>query len=96
MDPPRVALRQPRSLTTGQPDSFDITTSAIPSGVAAWVLSQDSVQDLVRSYAIAWTRRAVKVRWQLPPRADMGLRRRWCQWPLSSARRGRDTCPRPI
>ncbi len=61
-DFPRVALRQPRSLTTEQLTSLDITIAASPAAVRAWVLWEDGVEELVTGHAIAWTRRAVKVR----------------------------------
>ncbi len=63
----RVGLRQPRSLTSEQLTSLDITTAAHPAAVRAWILWEGGVEELVTGQAIAWTRRAVKVRWGIPP-----------------------------
>lgn len=64
---PRVALRQPRSLTTEQLTSLDSTTAASPAAVRAWIIWEDGVEELISGHAIAWTRRAVRVRWGIPP-----------------------------
>ncbi len=66
-DLPRAALRQPRSLTPEQLTSLDVTTAGSPAAVRAWILWHDGVEELVTGHAIAWTRRAVKVRWGAPP-----------------------------
>jgi len=66
-DVSRVALRQPRSLTTEQLTSLDITTATIPAAVRAWIVWDDGVEELVTGHAIAWTRRVVKIRWGVPP-----------------------------
>ena len=63
----RVGLRQPRSLTSEQLISLDITTAFHPAAVRAWILWEDGVEELVTGHAIAWTRRTVKVRWGIPP-----------------------------
>ncbi len=67
-DVPRAALRQPRSLTPEQLTSLDVTTSPSPASVRAWVVWEDGVEELVVGQAMAWTKRAVRVRWGAPPR----------------------------
>lgn len=68
-DVPRLARRQPRSLTAEQLASLDVTTPAEQARVRAWIVWEDGVEELVTGQAIAWTRRAVKVRWGTPPHA---------------------------
>ncbi len=41
--------------------------AAEPARVNAWVLWEDGVEELVPAQAVAWTPRAVKVRWGVPP-----------------------------
>ena len=64
---PRRAQRQPRSLAREQLASLDVTTSASPVPVRAWVVWEDGVEELVEGVAVAWTKRAVRVRWGVPP-----------------------------
>lgn len=66
-DLPRRALRQPRSLTVEQYAVVDVTTASTPAAVRAWVVWEDGVEELVAGMAVAWTRRAVRVRWGAPP-----------------------------
>jgi hypothetical protein len=35
--------------------------------VRAWILWEDGVEELVQAHAIAWTKRAVQVRFGAPP-----------------------------
>jgi hypothetical protein len=64
---PRRALRQPRSLAREQLASVDAVTPAVPLPVQAWVQWDDGGDELVAGAAVAWTRRAVLVRWGVPP-----------------------------
>jgi hypothetical protein len=66
-DVPRLARRQPRSLAPEQLGDLPVTTAPAPAPVLAWVLWEDGVEELVRAQAVAWTRRAVRVRWGAPP-----------------------------
>ena len=45
-----------------------MATTPTPVHVAAWIVWEDGVEELVDAHAIAWTRRAVKVRFGAPPR----------------------------
>ena len=58
----RIALRQPRSLQPEQLGRLTVSTPAVPARVSAWILWEDGVEELVQGYAVAWTRRAVRVR----------------------------------
>ncbi len=64
---PRRALRQPRSLAPEQLASLDVINAAEPAPVKAWILWEDGVEELITGQAIAWTKRAVKIRWGAPP-----------------------------
>jgi len=44
-----------------------VFTPAAPQRVQAWVLWEDGVEELLPAYAIAWTKRAVLVRFGAPP-----------------------------
>ncbi len=65
-DVSRRVQRQPRSLTPEQL-VVDVTTAAVPVKVMAWVLWEDGVEELVPAHAVAWTKRAVRIRWGAPP-----------------------------
>ena len=64
---PRIASRQPRSLQPEQMGRLTVITAAVPQGVSAWILWEDGVEELVRAHAVAWTKRAVRVRFGAPP-----------------------------
>jgi hypothetical protein len=64
---PRLALRQPRSLQPEQLGNLPVSTTADPASVFAWVLWEDGVEELTEANAVAWTKRAVKVRFGAPP-----------------------------
>jgi hypothetical protein len=67
---PRLAQRAPRSLQPeqmGQMGQLTVSTPAAPQRVQAWVLWEDGVEELVQAHAIAWTKRAVRVRFGVPP-----------------------------
>jgi hypothetical protein len=64
---PRRALRQPRSLTAEQLLDHITTQADAPTPVLAWVLWEDGVEEQVPGHAVAWTRRAVRVRFGVPP-----------------------------
>ena len=66
-DVPRRALRQPRCLAPEQLASLDIINATQPARVQAWILWEDGVEELVTGQAVAWTKRAVKIRWGSPP-----------------------------
>lgn len=66
-DRPRRALRQPRSLTQEQLLDNLVTQPQAPTPVTAWVLWEDGVEEQVSGQAVAWTRRAVRVRFGVPP-----------------------------
>ena len=38
--------------------------------VHAWILWEDGTEELVQAHAIAWTKRAVRVRFGAPPHQD--------------------------
>jgi hypothetical protein len=44
-----------------------VSTLADPQRVRAWVLWEDGVDEQVQAHAIAWTKRAVRVRFGVPP-----------------------------
>ena len=44
-----------------------VFTPAVPQRVQAWVVWEDGFEELLPAYAIAWTRRAVLVRFGAPP-----------------------------
>jgi hypothetical protein len=64
---PRRALRQPRSLQPEQLGPFAVSSPAVPQQVRAWVLWEDGVEELVAAHAVAWTKKAVRVRFGAPP-----------------------------
>ncbi len=64
---PRLAQRAPRSLQPEQMGHLSISTPAVPQRVQAWVVWEDGVEELLPAYAIAWTRRAVRLRFGVPP-----------------------------
>jgi len=64
---PRIALREPRSLAPEQLGELTVSTAAAPLLVHAWILWEDGVEELVQANAIAWTKRAVLVRFGAPP-----------------------------
>ena len=66
-DLPRRALRQPRSLMPEQYAAAAIIRAPTQITVAAWVVWEDGVEELVEGQAVAWTTRAVRVRWGVPP-----------------------------
>jgi len=47
---------------------LDVTTPTEPALVRAWIAWKDGVDELVVAQAVAWTNRAVRVRWGVPPR----------------------------
>jgi len=63
----RIALRQPRSLQPEQLGQRTVSTAAVPQRVSAWVVWEDGVEELVPAQAVAWTKRAVHVRFGAPP-----------------------------
>jgi hypothetical protein len=64
---PRLALRQPRSLQPEQMGQLTVTAPTSPLMVNAWILWEDGVEELVQALAIAWTKRAVRVKFGAPP-----------------------------
>ena len=66
-DVPRPATRQPRSLTSEQLTHSSVTAAAEPVRVSAWVVWEDGVEELVVGHAVAWTPRAVQIRFGVPP-----------------------------
>ena len=64
---PRLAQREPRSLLPEQMGQLTVCTPAVPQRVQAWVLWEDGVEELAQAQAIAWTKRAVRVRFGVPP-----------------------------
>jgi len=65
---PCLAQREPRGLTPEQLGRLTVSTPAVPQRVHAWVLWEDGVEEVVRAHAIAWTKKAVQVRFGVPPR----------------------------
>jgi hypothetical protein len=64
---PRLAQREPRSLAPEQLGQLPMSIAAVPQPVHAWILWEDGVEELVQAHAIAWTKRAVRVRFGAPP-----------------------------
>jgi hypothetical protein len=64
---PRIAHREPRSLQPEQLGKLTVCTPAAPHSVHAWILWEDGVEELVQAHAMAWTKRAVQVRFGAPP-----------------------------
>jgi hypothetical protein len=63
----RRPVRHPRSLTQEQLTHSSVSTAGEPVRVSAWVVWEDGVEELVRAYAVAWTPRAVQIRFGVPP-----------------------------
>ena len=57
----------PRSLQPEQMGRLTVCTPAVQQLVKAWVLWEDGVEEQVQANAIAWTKRAVRVRFGVPP-----------------------------
>lgn len=64
---PRLALREPRSLAPEQLGQGKSTRAKTRIPVDAWVLWEDGTDELVHATAVAWTPRAVLVRFGAPP-----------------------------
>jgi hypothetical protein len=62
----RITLRQIRSLQPEQMGQLTVCTPVTPPRVSAWILWEDGVEEPVQAHAIAWTKRAVRVRGSLP------------------------------
>jgi hypothetical protein len=68
IDQPRFAQREPRSLQPEQLAGLRVTSAITLAKVNAWVVWEDGVEELVAGVVIAWTRRAVRVRFGIPGR----------------------------
>jgi hypothetical protein len=66
-DVPRRAARRPRSLTPEQLTHSSVTSVGEPVRVTAWIVWEDGVEELLVGHAVAWTPRAVQVRFGVPP-----------------------------
>ena len=66
-DVPRRVARRPRSLTPEQLTHSSVTWVGEPVRVSAWIVWEDGVEELLVGYAVAWTPRAVQVRFGVPP-----------------------------
>jgi len=66
-DVPRRAARRPRSLTPEQITDSSVTNAGDPLRVTAWVIWEDGVEERIVGHAIAWTARAVQIRFGVPP-----------------------------
>ena len=66
-DVPRRAARRPRSLTPEQLAESSETSVGEPVRVTAWIVWEDGVEELLVGHAVAWTPRAVQVRFGVPP-----------------------------
>jgi hypothetical protein len=66
-DVPRRAARRPRSLTPEQLTHSSVTSVNEPVRVSAWIVWEDGVEELLVGHAVAWTPRAVQVRFGIPP-----------------------------
>jgi hypothetical protein len=44
-----------------------VCSSAVPQQVSAWIVWEDGVEELVSGHAVAWNKRAVRVRFGIPP-----------------------------
>ena len=64
---PRLAQREPRSLQPEQMGELTVSKPGTPQRVNAWILWEDGVEELVQAHAVAWTKRAVQVRFGAPP-----------------------------
>jgi len=63
----RLAQREPRSLQPEQLGQLTVSSPAAPQPVHVWILWEDGVEELMQAQAVAWTRRAVRVRFGVPP-----------------------------
>ena len=63
----RLAQREPRSLQPEHLRQLTVSSPAVPQPVHAWILWKDGVEELIQAYAVAWTKRAVRVRFGAPP-----------------------------
>ena len=66
-DVDRREPRHPRSLTSEQLTQSSMTAAPEPVRVTAWIVWEDGVEELVVGHAVAWTPRAVHVRFGVPP-----------------------------
>lgn len=66
IDQRRFAQREPRSLQPEQLGDLPATSAIEPQKVRAWVVWEDGVEELVPGNAIAWARRAVRLRFGAP------------------------------
>ena len=66
IDQRRFAQREPRSLEVEQLGDMPVTVPIAPQKVRAWVVWEDGVEELMDGAAIAWTKRAVRVRFGIP------------------------------
>lgn len=66
IDQRRFAQREPRSLQPEQLVDLPVTSATAPQEVRAWIVWEDGVEELVGAFAIAWTKRAVLVRFGIP------------------------------
>jgi hypothetical protein len=64
---PRLDQREPRSLLREQMGLLTVCTPAVPQPVKAWVLWEDGVEEQVQAQATAWTKRAVRLKFGVPP-----------------------------
>jgi hypothetical protein len=71
---PRLALRLPRSLQPEQLGDLAVSMATTQTGlpVRAWIVWEDGVEELVPAQAVAWTKRAVRVRFGAPPNQHTG------------------------
>lgn len=66
-DVPRRVARRPRSLSPEQLTHSSLSTATDPVRVNVWIMWEDGVEELVTGHAVAWTPRAVQVRFGIPP-----------------------------
>jgi len=66
IDQRRFAQREPRSLQPEQLGDLPVTSGTTVQKVRAWVVWEDGVEELVDGVAVAWTKRAVRVRFGIP------------------------------
>ena len=66
IDQRRHAQRQPRSLQPEQLGVLPVTSAIALQKVHVWVTWEDGVEELLDGVAIAWTKRAVRVRFGFP------------------------------
>ena len=64
----RTSTHRPTgTLQPEQLGQLTVCTPAAPHSVQTWILWEDRVEELVPAHAIAWTKRAVRVRFGAPP-----------------------------